>query len=294
MKTKNYCFTLITALLLGSAFIQQTQALSLHVSDDEGNMKQFNFMRAVGFAVVFAVTLLSMITKAEAHAGNSSATVIHACKGNILGSTRIVGVKGTCSNLESAVHWDIVGPTGPAGAPGPAGANGPAGPAGATGPAGPTGESAPVHVIGESYGGGIVFDVDDEGQHGLIATTADQSTGIRWFNGIFTVTNAVRDGVNAGHYNTERIIINQGAGSYAAQLCANYQGGGYGDWYLPSKVELNLLYQQRVTVGGFAGGVYGSSTEHDANFAWLQFFDDGTQNIGGKANTLRVRAVRAF
>jgi hypothetical protein len=36
MKTKNYCFTLITALLLGSADIQQTQALSLHVSDDAG------------------------------------------------------------------------------------------------------------------------------------------------------------------------------------------------------------------------------------------------------------------
>ena len=41
-----------------------------------------------------------------------------------------------------------------------------------------------VHFIGESYGGGIVFYVYDNGQHGLIAATADQSTGIQWYNGI--------------------------------------------------------------------------------------------------------------
>ncbi len=32
-----------------------------------------------------------------------------------------------------------------------------------------------THYIGESYGGGIVFYVYDNGQHGLIASTADQS-----------------------------------------------------------------------------------------------------------------------
>ena len=40
-----------------------------------------------------------------------------------------------------------------------------------------------VHFIGESYGGGIVFSISDNGQHGLIAATADQSTGIQWYNG---------------------------------------------------------------------------------------------------------------
>jgi len=196
-------------------------------------------MRAVGFAVVFAVALVGMITKAEAHAGNSSADVIHACKGNVLGVTRIVGVNGVCSNLESAVHWAIVGP---AGATGPAGA---AGPAGAVGPAGATGSAgtpAPVHAIGDAYGGGIVFEVDAEGQHGLIAALTDQGAEIPWVINANTLINAVRDGVNAGQYNTEVIIIDQGPGNYAAQLCANYKGGGYGDWYLPSFAELILMY----------------------------------------------------
>lgn len=150
------------------------------------------------------------------------------------------------------------------------------------------------HYIGESYGGGKVFWVDSSGQHGLVAATFDQSTGIRWHNGAYTVTNAVRDGVYAGQYNTERIIANQDVGNYAAQICANYQGGGYGDWYLPSKYELNLLYLQRTVVGGFAGLDYWSSTEFDSNGAWFQFFGNGNQNSNYKYYPGCVRAVRAF
>ena len=65
-----------------------------------------------------------------------------------------------------------------------------------------------THAIGDSYGGGVVFYVYDNGQHGLIAATADQSTGIQWDNGTYTTTNAVRDGIGAGKFNTERIIAN--------------------------------------------------------------------------------------
>ena len=149
-------------------------------------------------------------------------------------------------------------------------------------------------TIGQSYQGGIIFWLDATGQHGLIAATADQSTGIQWYNGTYTTTNAVSDGIGAGMYNTERIIANQSTGSYAAQLCANYQGGGYGDWYLPSKYELNLLYAQRFAVGGFASAYYWSSTEDNTTNAWGQGFDDGTRATTNKDYTYYVRAVRAF
>ena len=153
-----------------------------------------------------------------------------------------------------------------------------------------------VHKIGDTYGGGIVFYVYDNGRHGLIAATADQSTGVVWTTAAYqsTVSNAVRDGVNGGQTNTERIIIQAGAGSYAAQLCANYQGGNYGDWYLPSKYELNLLYLQNAVVGGFASSYYWSSTEGSSNYAWYQYFANGNQVNHGKSNTFYVRAVRAF
>jgi hypothetical protein len=148
--------------------------------------------------------------------------------------------------------------------------------------------------IGDSYEGGIIFWLDTTGQHGLIAATADLFTGMQWYNGTYTVTNAVKDGIYAGKYNTERIIANQGAGDYAAQICANYQGGNYGDWYLPSKYELNLLYAQKTAVGGFASAYYWSSIETNNGNAWIQNFDYGSQIDAGKPYPNRVRAVRAF
>jgi hypothetical protein len=151
-----------------------------------------------------------------------------------------------------------------------------------------------THYIGESYGGGIVFYVYDNGQHGLIAATSDQSTGIQWYNGSYTLTNAVRDQVNAGQFNTERIIMNQGAGSYAAQICANYQGGGYGDWYLPSKYELNLLYLQRAVVGGFTTNYYWSSSECVTDRGWAQNFINGSQYCDYKYMMDYARTIRAF
>ena len=156
--------------------------------------------------------------------------------------------------------------------------------------------AATVHYIGESYGGGIVFHVYDNGQHGLIAATTDQGVGVRWSIS-YTITNAVRDGLDAGKFNTERIITNQGAGAYAAQICANYSGGNHGDWYLPSKYEIYLLYQQRTVVGGIANAAaYWSSSEWDSfsSYAWSQSMLNGTQSTGDKAYYANVRAVRAF
>jgi hypothetical protein len=157
--------------------------------------------------------------------------------------------------------------------------------------------------IGDTYQGGIIFYLDASGCHGLISASTDQSTGIQWFNGSYTVTNAVRDGIEAGGFNTERIIANQGTGAYAAQICANHQGGNYGDWYLPSKYELNLMYQNigqgnalgLGNVGGFASYSYWSSTELDNYDAWVQLFSDGYQ-YGYDKYTFNyyVRAVRAF
>jgi len=159
-----------------------------------------------------------------------------------------------------------------------------------------------VHYIGEIYGGGIVFYVYDSGQHGLIAATGDQGNWMRWYAGTYTNTMAFADGVGAGKANTAIIIANQGYGdgaTYAARLCNEYTvtigGVTYGDWYLPSKFELNLLYLQRDLVGGFTIYNYWSSTEGDFNNAWSQYFDDSYQHSYDKyMNGIHVRAIRSF
>jgi hypothetical protein len=162
-----------------------------------------------------------------------------------------------------------------------------------------------THYVGEYYGGGIVFYVYDNGKHGLIAASSNQSGLIRW-GASYTNTRARGYGVGAGLKNTAIIIANQGAvdgNTFAATVCNEYSvtetvGGittTYGDWYLPSKHELDLLYLQQLVVGGFAGGYYWSSTENSSVHAWMQSFDDGSLNANGKFNaSASVRAIRAF
>lgn len=166
--------------------------------------------------------------------------------------------------------------------------------------------------VGDFAQGGIVFWVDETGQHGLVAAKEDQSTGVRWYAGTYGNTQAKGDGPFSGEANTSIIIAAQVAigddgSTYAARICNELQvtegGKTYGDWYLPSKEELNLMYQNKATIdataganggSGFASANYWSSTEGSSNGAWKQDFANGFQNNSIKSFTFRVRAVRAF
>jgi len=134
--------------------------------------------------------------------------------------------------------------------------------------------------------------------HGLIAATADQSTGIVWAIKAYestSVPGGTLETLGSGSANTEKIITQNGAGTtYAAGLARAYSGGGHDDWFLPSKDELNKLYINKVAIGGFADGNYWSSSEYDASIAWRQYFDDGDQYVSYKYDYGSVRAVRAF
>jgi len=151
-------------------------------------------------------------------------------------------------------------------------------------------------VIGETYAGGIIFYIDGTGQHGLVAASSDQSAGIQWYNGSFITTGATGDGIGAGATNTNLIVNTQGAGSYAAQLCNDLTLGGYFDWYLPSKYELNLMYTNLYLAGfgGFFAVDYWSSTEYNNYHAWSQSFSTGWQAHNDEGAAYYVRAVRAF
>jgi hypothetical protein len=94
--------------------------------------------------------------------------------------------------------------------------------------------------------------------------------------------------------NTNTIVSNQGAGSYAAKLCYDLVLGGYSDWYLPSQDELNKLYLNKAVVGGFAGAYWSSTDEAKGDNARYQDFTSGFEGEAFKDKTFRVRAVRAF
>jgi hypothetical protein len=82
--------------------------------------------------------------------------------------------------------------------------------------------------------------------------------------------------------------------SGAIQVAADYANNSKTDWHLPSKDELEVLYAQRNTVGGFSTSAYWSSSEYTGSNAWYQIFYGGDQNNFGKDYILYVRPVRAF
>ena len=163
-------------------------------------------------------------------------------------------------------------------------------------------------AIGDSYGGGKVAYILQSGdtgysatiQHGLIAATADQSSGIPWALPAYQSTSVggTSQAIGTGSANTDKIIAQNGAGAtYAAGLARAYNGGSYSDWYLPSKDELNKLYINKIAVGGFSGTSYWSSTESNDydDSAWSQRFYDGYQTErSDKIFKFCVRAVRTF
>ncbi len=176
-------------------------------------------------------------------------------------------------------------------------------------------------TIGDKYNGGIVFYVDDTGQHGLIAATTDASDSYcdawngntyageyTWSTGQWKVVKK-RDyafkkiddtstAIGQGAENTRKILAKYPAAIYpnsAAAVAAAYRGGGYSDWFLPSKDELNLLYLQKGVVGGFVDhNYYWSSSMNSWNYAWAQYFSTGLQYFNNMSYYNRVRAVRAF
>ena len=167
--------------------------------------------------------------------------------------------------------------------------------------------------VGDFYQGGVVFHLFVPGEtgyvsgetHGLIAAVEDQSSGIQWAiwnNGSYVTTGATATAIGTGSANTDAIISVQGdtQSDYAAGLARAYTGGGYTDWFLPSKDELNQMYINKSTledVSGFNAFIntyYWSSTENDSDDALMQLFPIGHQTNHSKGYPSNVRAVRAF
>ena len=162
--------------------------------------------------------------------------------------------------------------------------------------------TTPGLYLGESFWGGIVFSIDGTGEHGLLASLNDLSKAA-WFNGEYFLTNATSS--SDGIYNTEYImnalgdsLIISNTPNLAAVDCMNYLNDFICyrcyTWFLPSKDQLNLLYNQMDKIGGISNQYYWSSTESDAHLAWGQDFSNGTQTPLDKSLVQWVRAIRAF
>jgi len=157
-------------------------------------------------------------------------------------------------------------------------------------------------AVGQSYQGGriaYIFVSGDNGYiagqtHGLIATTSNQSTGIQWGCSGTSIT-GTNTTLGTGLANTTAIVNRCATTTIAAAICNNLSSGGYTDWYLPSRDELNKLYLNRTTIGGFSNVSYWSSSQVSSTTSWSVNFNTGAaSSTSTKSTSLYVRAIRKF
>jgi hypothetical protein len=101
--------------------------------------------------------------------------------------------------------------------------------------------------------------------------------------------------LGSGKANTDLLIQEKIETWSAAELCRQYRGGGYDDWFLPSYNELNKLYlfYKKTGKGNFFDDFYWSSSEYSATWARAQNFKNGYQEQSyPKDEELHVRPIR--
>lgn len=160
--------------------------------------------------------------------------------------------------------------------------------------------------IGDYFGGGIVFYLDESNFHGLIVSSENvRDSGSAWGCYCVDIKNTKPD-VGTGLNNTNEIINQCNSSGIAARLANDFVFEGFDDWYLPSKDELDLVYRNLHLkgIGNFSKEIpYWSSTQGSfgscgiAGGAWTQNFGTGEQFPDyklGYSTTGAVRAIRSF
>ena len=96
----------------------------------------------------------------------------------------------------------------------------------------------PIAPIGSFYEGGIVFWLDETGQHGYVISISDIGTA-QW--GCSGTSISTSTSAHTGLQNTQNILAGCSDPGCAARLCDNITMFNYTDWYLPSKGDMRFI-----------------------------------------------------
>jgi len=191
-------------------------------------------------------------------------------------------------------------------------------------------------IIGQSYEGGYYAGQISTAGNGvadynlvIAPKSSGQNDSKQW-----KTSNTTTSGTDSNIDGPANSSAMNNASHPAAEFCEGLSIGGYSDWYMPAKNELEVCYYNlkptttnnntndgtntnavpsrgsnyTTTVPGqtsatdflvstgterFDSAYYWSSTQRFAAYAWLQYFNGGTQgNYASKDYYTRVRAVR--
>lgn len=157
--------------------------------------------------------------------------------------------------------------------------------------------------VGDTIQGGIVFYVNESNIHGLLSSKVDLGS-FEW--GCYEQYVVGADGTALGSgFQNSLYVVNDSCSSFfndnptAAQKCLDYEYQENSDWYLPSQLELLLMYTNiaqgsEENIGDFANNFYWSSSQSTASSAFAVYFNDGEIVPDYKNSENRVRPIRAF
>ena len=151
-------------------------------------------------------------------------------------------------------------------------------------------------LYGTTYQGGLIAYLDTINGNGIVASPFDDSEGFEWGYADTLVNGADGTSIGTGKQNTADILKASNETNSAAYFCDTLTLGGYSDWFLPSKYELNALQRNlyKNGFGNFENNGYWSSTDVDLENAQGQGFVNGNFFSTDKNAIFFVRAVREF
>lgn len=162
----------------------------------------------------------------------------------------------------------------------------------------------PTLAIGDFHEGGVIFYLDSTGKHGYVCAPPEQSYGCEWGCLPIIVPNVNGVEIGTGAQNTESIVSTCSSLDIAAGICDTLTLNDYEDWFLPSKDELNLIYENQDLINPTAlannGELlqrvnYWSSSHATNNSVWVQYLGSGgSQYSNPEGNRNHVRAIRSF
>ena len=157
--------------------------------------------------------------------------------------------------------------------------------------------------VGDVAFGGIVFYVDETGQHGLVASMEDLPGTYQWGCYQQFVEGADATSIGSGYQNTLDIVSGCIATPIAASQALAYESEVYSDWYLPSIDELKEMYDMIGqgasigNVGNFLPDWYSSSSDYvntSHNTAWGVYFNTSEFYDVNRTHPSNVRPIRSF
>lgn len=165
---------------------------------------------------------------------------------------------------------------------------------------------AKTFKVGDKHLGGMVFYVDETGQHGLVVglTDADKFTGTVPYELTPQWDGTKWHYLGSGEMNTMRIIALNGYGDYSADVATRFlsieagaSNNGPGSWYLPCRNELELVYANLVDkklMTWSTDAFYWTASEWSWAESYKMDSSTGVVQKIGKDQKGHVRAIRKF